>query len=142
MIVCIVFWCIWTNRCAKNIRALVAKPGFLEYTPGWAVGWYFIPIAFWWKPYQAHKEIWQASDSPSQPATGTVPGIVGIWWAFWIIMNIAANFSSRIDDASLQVPFAGVDLALTTIAAICAISVCRRLTALQDKRAEEAGLIG
>ncbi|MEZ5299954.1 MAG: DUF4328 domain-containing protein [Verrucomicrobiales bacterium] len=139
--VCVVFWCIWTNRCAKNIRALGANPSFLEFTPGWAVGWYFIPIAFWWKPYQAHREIWLASDSPGQPAVGSVPSLVGIWWAAWVVMNIFSNVSSRIDDADIQVPITIVDLALTLIAAGCAVAVCLKLTKLQDQRAREAGVL-
>lgn len=30
-------------------------------TPGWAVGFYFIPIALIWKPFQGMSQIWSAT---------------------------------------------------------------------------------
>src|SRR5437868_6687462 len=44
----------WIHRANRNARALGAQG--MRFTPGWAVGWYFIPIASLWKPYQAMKE--------------------------------------------------------------------------------------
>ncbi len=49
----------WTYLSNRNVRALGADG--LEFTPGWAVGWYLIPIANLWKPHQALKEIFRAS---------------------------------------------------------------------------------
>ena len=54
---------MWIYRANHNARALGAAN--MDFTPGWSVGWYFIPIANLWKPYQAMKEIWKASASPS-----------------------------------------------------------------------------
>jgi len=34
----------------------------LEFTPAWAVGWFFIPVANLFRPYLAVKEIWDKSD--------------------------------------------------------------------------------
>ncbi|MEM7143753.1 MAG: DUF4328 domain-containing protein [Verrucomicrobiota bacterium] len=137
-LMCVIFWCVWTNRCAKNVRALGANPRLLEYTPGWAVGWYFIPIAFWWKPFQAHREIWRATESPESPGTGEVPGAVGVWWFFWVVANLVGNVSNRTTDPDVLIPMTIVDLVLTTAAAVYAVIVCRRLTALQDEKAREA----
>lgn len=52
----------WVYRSNWNARALGASG--MRFTPGWSIGWYFIPIALIWKPYQAMKEIWKASSNP------------------------------------------------------------------------------
>ena len=47
----------------QNARYLGAKD--MAFTPAWSIGFYFIPIVSLWKPYQAMKEIWQASQNPN-----------------------------------------------------------------------------
>ncbi len=47
----------------------------MHFTPGWSIGWYFIPIANLWKPYQAMKEIWQVSANPHAWQTQLPPPI-------------------------------------------------------------------
>ncbi len=47
----------------QNARYLGAKD--MAFTPAWSIGIYFIPIVSLWKPYQAMKEIWQASQNPN-----------------------------------------------------------------------------
>jgi hypothetical protein len=54
----IVLICIWP-RANRNARALGATG--MRFTPGWCVGWYFVPIMNLFRPYQAMKEIWMAS---------------------------------------------------------------------------------
>ena len=58
----VVIFCIWIVRANKNVRALGANG--LRFTPGWAVGFFFIPIVSLWKPYQAMKDLWRASQNP------------------------------------------------------------------------------
>ena len=45
----IVVWLVWQYRARSNLDGLGAVG--LRYSPGWAVGWWFIPVAFWWMPY-------------------------------------------------------------------------------------------
>ena len=63
----------------------------MEDTPGWAVGWYFVPIANLWKPYQAMKEIWRVNVSD------TIPSIFLWWWFFWIFTSYLGNVSTYMD---------------------------------------------
>lgn len=77
----------WIWRSNKNLHASGAQ---MEYTPGWAVGWYFIPFANLVKPYQAMREIWRLSLSTD--TSGPLPW----WWACWLIGNIAGNISFRL----------------------------------------------
>ena len=61
----------------------------MEDSPGWAVGWYFVPIANLWKPYQAMKEIWRVNVSD------TTPSIFPWWWLFWILTSFLGNLSAQ-----------------------------------------------
>ena len=93
LLLSIIFWCIWTNLSCKNawlfrssnLQSPLAdplNPGEVV-TPGWAVGWFFIPIANLWKPFQALTFI---RDEASDTFKGGA--ILGIWATLWIIMII------------------------------------------------------
>lgn len=90
-ILSIVFFCRWTHRVSSNAWAL--QPSAMTTTPGWAVGWYFIPLALLWKPYQAIREVWDVS------ASANTSGIAGIWWTFWIVGSLADNVTNRLGPA-------------------------------------------
>jgi hypothetical protein len=85
---------MWIYRAAWNARAF-AGTRQLTITPGWAVGWYFIPFANLFKPYQAMKEIWQASARPDNVDAASVPGWLPLWWFLWLAFNIISNFAGR-----------------------------------------------
>jgi uncharacterized protein DUF4328 len=93
-VVVIVLFCIWIYRANYNARQLGAAD--MQFSPGWAVGWYFIPIANLWKPYQAMREIWQASANPAlwqhQPRGSILP----LWWTFFLLSNFLGNASFRL----------------------------------------------
>lgn len=83
----------WIHRANFNVRQL---GGFeMQFTPGWSIGWYFIPFANLWKPYQAMKEIWKASINPQDWKNQPVPSLLGWWWFFWIVSNMFENASFR-----------------------------------------------
>lgn len=83
----------WIHRANWNARALGAR--HLEFTPGWAIGWYFVPVMNLWKPYEAMKEIWQASAKPADWRRQSVPPLVSLWWFFWIVHVLVGNASLR-----------------------------------------------
>ena len=74
---------VWIHRANHNARQLGAAD--MRFTPGWAVGWYFVPIAWFWKPYQAMTEIWRASRNPSAWRGEPVPPLLRWWWVLWIV---------------------------------------------------------
>jgi hypothetical protein len=80
----------WIHRTNKNLHALAGEQ--MTFTPGWSVGWYFIPIANLFKPYQGMKEIWQISHK-NRAAALTV---VGWWWALWLISNFLGQLAFRL----------------------------------------------
>jgi hypothetical protein len=86
----IVLFLVWINRANKNARALGAEG--MTFTPAACVWWWFAPIFWLWKPYQAVKEIWRASatDRDADWRNTRVPALLGWWWFFWIVGNIFA----------------------------------------------------
>ena len=85
---------MWVYRANANARRIGAAD--MRFTPGWAVAWYFIPIFNLWRPYQAMKEIWQASADPAAWQSQPVPSLIGWWWAGWLIANALGNATFRL----------------------------------------------
>ena len=79
----------WIYQSNQNARQLGAKD--MAFSPGWSIGFYFIPIVSLWKPYQAMKEIWQASQNPTNWPVEKVSSVLGIWWFFWIANSIVGQ---------------------------------------------------
>lgn len=90
-LVTVVFFAMWIYRAAANIVA-AGTVGF-DYTPGWAVGWFFIPIANLFKPYAAMRQIWNASHGGQGDQLERAEGLLAIWWGTWVLANIASNIS-------------------------------------------------
>jgi hypothetical protein len=85
---------VWIYRANGNARKLGAEG--MTFTPGWSIGWYFIPIANLWKPFQSMKEIWKASKYSSQDWQNQASDpILGWWWTFWILSNVIGRVAFR-----------------------------------------------
>jgi uncharacterized protein DUF4328 len=91
-----IFFLIWIFRAYKALEAL-GHPSE-QFTPGWAVGYWFIPFLNLYRPYQIVKELWLKSaaasaaaraDSEVAPPAAPVsaPALIGWWWAVWLIDN-------------------------------------------------------
>ena len=84
---------VWIYGANRNAHSLGAAG--MRFTPGWAVGWYFIPIFNLWKPYQAMKEIWKASADPGNWHAQLRSPLLPWWWFIWIVSCIVANAMFR-----------------------------------------------
>ncbi|MDA3961271.1 MAG: DUF4328 domain-containing protein [Planctomycetota bacterium] len=138
-LVALICYLMWVNRVNKNADAL--SNGSLEIKSGWAVGWYFVPIANLWKPFTSMKEIFLGS------GYSAVPPIVGIWWTVWVIQSLVARAVDRmyrnVDDIPSLMAANGLDLVnmpLFLVALGCMVAMVRQLTATQDENAQIAGL--
>ena len=91
---------IWIYRVHANLPVLGARN--LKFTPLWAVGWWFIPIAHLFRPYQVLREIWHGSDpvldvvvrghggeTTLRMEASTV--VLGWWWAL-VVSALALQF--------------------------------------------------
>lgn len=76
----------WIHRANYNAHQLGAIG--MKFTPGWSIGYYFIPILNLWKPYQAMEEIWKASHRPDCWTSEEAGSILLYWWFFWILTTL------------------------------------------------------
>ncbi|WP_428681267.1 DUF4328 domain-containing protein [Sphingopyxis sp.] len=90
----IIVFSMWIYRAAANIVA--AEVHGFAYTPGWAVGWFFIPFANLVKPFAAIRQIWNASHGERNEKLDHSNGLLALWWGTWLVSNIAANISFRL----------------------------------------------
>jgi hypothetical protein len=81
----VVLYFIWLYRAVANLN--VVSPGAISTSPGWAVGWYFVPFASVFMPYKTMVRVWKASHK------GEPPGhrLVAVWWLTWLAWVVAAN---------------------------------------------------
>jgi len=92
-----VVWMFWQHRAQSNLRDVGTDD--LRFTPGWAVGWWFVPLASLWMPYLAVRELLRASE-PSvtdwrRVRTASLPGL---WWAAWIAASILTGIARAYPD--------------------------------------------
>ncbi len=115
-IVNIILWCMWLHRAARNVN----EAGFdrFEFTPGWAVGWHFVPFANLVQPFRVMRQIWNASAADANDLDGSAPN-VNLWWGTWLASGILGNASTRIAQQaeSSETLYFGVVLAAAASAA-------------------------
>jgi hypothetical protein len=84
----IIAFCLWIYRANRNLYKHQLHG--MEFTPGWSVGWFFIPIATFWMPFRAMREIWKGSttidndDEKEHWKTNEPSSILGVWWALYV----------------------------------------------------------
>lgn len=138
VIATVVVWLIWQHRAQANLRAVGVTE--LEYSPGWAVGWWMIPIANLWKPFQVNRELWKASGGVHDWRSLQTWPVLGWWWASWIVAGglgrIAAGARS---DAETPMALRSADIldllstVVTVASAVLAILLVRSVLTRQDR---------
>ncbi len=96
----VVAWLIWQYRAQVNAQHLTTKK--LTFSPGWAVGWWFIPFANLVQPFRAVRELWQASGTTGS-VEGTWPVLV-LWWIAWLGFNLVSVFARDAFDRATDAP--------------------------------------
>jgi len=129
-----IFFLVWVHRAARNVQTL-GRPG-LHLTPGWCVGWFFVPVASLVMPYRALSQIWHASD----PGIGlgiqfwrTTP-LLPLWWGTYLASSLLTR-SSALFASNLKV-MGTVELIGNLLGAVAALSitlVMREVTTNQRK---------
>jgi hypothetical protein len=125
----------WIMRVNGNAHMLSER---MTMSPGWNVGWFFVPLANLWKPFDGIRQTWQASSNPADPHSVPVPAFLRWWWGLWIVTNVLGNISARLtfDSSSVDNVIASswLDVAsfvLDVPLTITLLMLIRRLNALQ-----------
>lgn len=137
-----IFFSMLVYRCAKNARAL----GFTHFnsSPGWCVGWFFIPFAHLIMPYKANGETWQTSRTPvtgenaHEWSLTPVGPLFTAWWLTWIFGNITNNTASRLASSENFVSYGMWMIppaaALQVLSALLAMAVVITLVRKQNRQ--------
>jgi hypothetical protein len=149
-----IVWLVWQHRAQSNLFAM-RIPG-LRYTPGWCVGWWFVPVANFWMPYLTTRELWRGSGA----GPGARDRLLALWWSTWVAVSligiaggaVALAAISRSTTSGLIVGYRTSTLlisrelaiaasALRAGAAIAAMLVVERIDEAQAARIEQGALI-
>jgi len=132
--VTMIFSAVWIYRASWNARQLRPLEGRI--TPGWAVGWFFVPIMSLWKPYQAMKQTWEASHDAG------VPGFVPAWWGLWVVTSLTSNAGFQMsmkaeytDDFRMVSTIDLISAPLNILCAVLFIRLINAITAAQRGKA-------
>ena len=103
----VITFLMWLHRASSNLIGL----GYVnqKFSPGWAVGWWFVPIMSFFRPFQVMKEIWKnshpenkytselESDNPSlmYQKDELSSDLMGWWWGVWLVSNWIGNVAAR-----------------------------------------------
>jgi Domain of unknown function (DUF4328)/Protein of unknown function (DUF2510) len=114
--VALVFALIWQFRAATAAKAL-GYPA--KRSPGWGVGFWFIPIVNFWMPYQAVRDC-LAPDDPRR-------SLVLRWWLLWIATQLLTTAATAAALASSHVAL-GISL-VAAMFVLAFIAAGRRVVA-------------
>jgi Domain of unknown function (DUF4328) len=137
------FWGLYRAR--ANLPALGISDA--RWSPGWAIGWWFVPIMSLFRPYQLVREVWQASDPMTSSGwrRDAPPSVFfGWWWAFFLVYCTGGRLTERYSRIVGQQPTLETAAWLTAVdvlalfagigAAWCAIRIMRDITERQRQR--------
>lgn len=147
-----IIFLVWLFRIYKNLESLRTDP--IEFSPGWAVGWWFIPLLNFVKPFQVVRDAWLESDPKVNLEAdlfsrikGGGPNFLTVWWAFWIFGLLLSNVSPRLIDAANTDSFAlsgyfySLQGIVWTAGGILAINVIRDISNRQDERSRNVACL-
>lgn len=133
---------VWMARAYHNLHR-AGLPG-LNYSPGWAIGAWFVPIMNFWRPYAIMKEIFYRTQTAFRPADyqPLQHGTVKMWWILYLA-PLPVGFIAAISIFNASLPHRELMKMITTIpilptffqffSTLVLISVIRRITLLEER---------
>lgn len=140
-IVTVVAFSKWVYRANLNSRGFGAAD--MKFTPGWSVGYYFIPFLNLVRPYQSMKEIWKVSLDPSDWQSKSATSTIRAWWGLWLVCGFLGRREDRahmaaetVDAVASATGFSVLNNFLTICLCLVTISMILEITANQRKLVE------
>lgn len=139
-------FCVWIHGASTNLHPLGSD--YQRFSPGWAVGWWFVPFMCLFRPYQVMSEIWRGSDPdlpPEDPgAVDYAPNspLMGPWWVLWLVSSFIGWGVLRVwmqqelsTEEWIAVDWVSIgDDGLTLLAAILAFLLVSQITWRQKEK--------
>ena len=135
-IVTIVLYLMWLHRAYKNLQALGQQT---DYSPGWAVGYWFIPFINLVMPYKIVNELYEKSNFQGNNSSS----IVAIWWLTYILSGIIGWMANKITfgtKASEAIATAAmVDIVSDTLLIIAGCACIKIINTVDEMQEERVG---
>lgn len=112
----------WIYRANLNCRGFGAEN--MKFTPGWSIGYYFIPFLNLVRPYQSMKEIWQVSHNPGNWKSQSGSALLGWWWALWLIYGFIGQMVFRLSMNADSIEDLQASTGLSIFSSIINIPLC------------------
>jgi len=95
MVLASITWLMWVHRATANLR--LAGSGRSRFTPGWAVGWYFVPIMNLFRAWQGMHDLAGRSAEGNDRADGprSDSGLVNAWWPMFVLSRCIDRYVGR-----------------------------------------------
>jgi uncharacterized protein DUF4328 len=80
---------MWLHRCYRSLVELGVQG--MRFTPGWAVGYWFIPVLSLFRPKQIMDDLWRATapqDAGTEPAKRS---LTAFWWGTLIASAVVSR---------------------------------------------------
>ena len=95
----------WLHLCYRNLLALDTED--VRFTPGWAVGFWFVPILSLWRPKQILDELWRGTDVRAElPGGGwrslASTGLVTGWWALYVVSGFTTYGAAQLPSSTFS----------------------------------------
>lgn len=142
---CVIAYSIFVYRGMKNLHLSGART--ITTSPGWAVGWSFIPFANIGMIFNVMRQIWVGSHDPVAGKYNP-PFTIVLWWGCWIASGVVGRISDTLapkdGDLSFLDPseFFGAFMpnavcgaisgALSIISCFCLMAIIKQITAAQE----------
>ncbi|MEV7026473.1 DUF4328 domain-containing protein [Kitasatospora sp. NPDC093558] len=131
----------WFHRVRQNAGLFLPLGHRLG--KGWTIGAWFTPFVQLWFPQQLMADSWDAS-APVDPDGRRRPvgrALVTAWWTAWIVSMVLSRIGGTMSlrPSNTADPQASIVILIASggiriVAAVLAILVVRRLTAMQEER--------
>lgn len=131
----------WMYRAYANLKMMGSKETAI--TPGWAVGYWFVPLVNLYRPYKTMQELWSRSATANAAgAVAAAPSLIGLWWLCYVgagvvgrAAGVMASDAIQVSDLQQSTVFLIVSDALLVLAGITFIMLVRQIDAAQQKSA-------
>jgi Domain of unknown function (DUF4328) len=138
-IACGIVWLIWQHRGQANARTLTGER--TKFTSGWAVGWWFIPLANLFMPFLTMLDLARISIGRDRWLTQGFSVLIPLWWIAWLgfvftglgLSGGGLTYVAMRNDDRLAIVSASIGI----LAAALAIWIVRAVTSRQDAVASE-----